>query len=95
MAKEIAPAKEFTSAPVEAVTEPSWVNEQTEAPAAPVSENWADDVVQAPAAAAAAPVAAVAAAAAPAQAFASSGDWASQVIKTKQLNQYVFGLNLK
>lgn len=75
MAKEIAPAKEFTAAPVEAATEPSWVNDQTEAPA-PVSENWADDVVQAPVAAA--PVVAVAGAPAP-QAFASSGDWASQV----------------
>jgi len=73
VAKEIAPAKEFNAAPVDAV-EPSW-NEQTEA-AAPVSENWADDVVQP--AVAAAPVAAVAGAPAP-QAFASSGDWASQV----------------
>lgn len=69
-AKEIAPVKDFAS-PVEvaAAPESGWVNE-VEAPAAVVSENWADEVATATATTLPAP--------APAAPFQTSGDWAAQ-----------------
>ncbi|CAK9801925.1 40S ribosomal protein SA [Anthophora plagiata] len=69
-AKEIAPAKDFTS-PVEVTTtaEASWANEVVDAGTV-APENWADDVATTTAPA-------LPAAAAP-QPFQASGDWAAQ-----------------
>ncbi|KAK0161890.1 hypothetical protein PV327_008293 [Microctonus hyperodae] len=71
-AKEIAPPPPKEFAAVEPTTEAGWGNEVDTVGAA--TENWADDVAPAAAAAAIPPVAAT-----PAASFGTTGDWATQV----------------